>query len=66
SGKATCFYLFYRSQPFHEPVIHPLADQYEAAAFIIGLAGMELAGITDAEQKRIRNYFPDVFGYGDK
>jgi len=46
-------------------MISPFADRYDAAAFIIGLAGRKLRGITEAERRRVREYFPDVFGSGD-
>ncbi|WP_321507671.1 hypothetical protein [uncultured Methanoregula sp.] len=49
-------------------MIRPLASPTEAAAFIIGLAGLRLLGIAAPEQHPIRNYFPGWFGsgYADK
>jgi hypothetical protein len=62
SGTPPCFYLSYRPRIAGEPFLHPFRDRYEAATFIIGKAGRNLEGATDAERKRIRNYFPDIFG----
>jgi len=64
-GTATRFYLCYLPGPPGWPMIRPFADRYDAAAFIIGLAGRKLERITEAERHRIREYFPDVFGSGD-
>ncbi len=46
-------------------MISPFADRYDAAAFIIGLAGRKLRGLNERERHRIREYFPDVFGSGN-
>ncbi|MGD0079567.1 MAG: hypothetical protein ABSB80_02825 [Methanoregula sp.] len=64
-GKATFFYLCYMPGPLGRPMISPFADRYDAAAFITGHAGRKLRGITEAERRRVREYFPDVFGRGD-
>jgi hypothetical protein len=62
---ATSFYIGYLPGIAGEPIIRLLADRYEAAAFIIGKAGRNLAGVTDAERRPIREYFPDIFGRRD-
>ncbi|MCK9630426.1 MAG: hypothetical protein M0R30_02190 [Methanoregula sp.] len=65
NGRACSFYLCYLPGIAGEPIIRPLADRYEAAAFIIGKAGRNLAGVTDAERRPIRECFPDIFGRGN-
>ncbi|MCK9631053.1 MAG: hypothetical protein M0R30_05365 [Methanoregula sp.] len=66
SGPAISFYLRYLPGIDDEPLVRPFTDRYDAAAFIIGKAGRDLAGVTDAECQKIRNYFPDFFGSGDR
>ena len=41
-GRASSFYLCYLPGPSGRPMISPFADRYDAAAFIIGLAGRKL------------------------
>ncbi len=64
-AKETCFHLRYQIAAGDGPVIRIFRCRDDAAAFIIGLAGPELRELNERERRRVREYFPDVFGSGD-
>jgi len=58
------FYLSYRPDPADLPLICRFDSPADAAAFILGMAGPGLDGISEPDRHRICHYFPEWFGNG--
>ena len=61
AGCTPLFYLSFRLDPADQPLVRRFESPTDAAAFILGMAGPQLAGIPGPEQDRIRTYFPGWF-----
>jgi len=61
AGCTPLFYLSFRLDPADRPLVRRFESPTDAAAFILGMAGPQLAGIPGPEQDRIRTYFPGWF-----
>jgi len=61
AGCTPLFYLSFRLDPAGLPLVRRFDSPADAAAYILGMAGPQLAGIPGPEQDRIRTYFPGWF-----